>query len=118
MVFDFFFLSPFFFLALSSPPLPLAAPLSLATPLALAASGLAAVRAVFFGFLAGFDVMPSSSPSSSASCGGSATTKRYLHLGHSIFLPTCPASRIVTDASQLGQSCLKLVVEAMALLRF
>ncbi len=54
-------------------------------------------------FLAG----PASSSSSASS--GSSTTKRYLHLGQSIFRPTSLGSRIGTIASQLGHCCLKLL---------
>src|SRR5579884_4273388 len=106
MIRVFFFLSPFFFffLDLSSSSLPLS-PLAL-SPLPLAA-GFWAVTPAVFGFLDGLEAMPSStSSSSSRSRAGSRTTKRYLHLGHSIFLPIWLASRMVTGASQLGQSCL------------
>src|SRR3712207_2512714 len=51
--------------------------------------------------------------SSSSSGGGGSTTKRYLHLGQSIFLPTKPGSRMGTIASQLGHCCLKLELAAM-----
>ena len=54
-----------------------------------------------------------SSSSSSASVPGSSTTKRYLHLGQSIFFPTKWISRIGIQASQLGHCCLKLVIIAM-----
>src|SRR5260370_17022886 len=45
---------------------------------------------------------------------GSSTTKRYLHLEHSPFLPTRPGSLIATIASQLGHFCLKLELTAMS----
>src|SRR5260370_859492 len=45
---------------------------------------------------------------------GSSTTKRYLHLEHSTFLPTRPGSLIATIASQLGHFCLKLELTAMS----
>src|SRR5262245_55772386 len=44
---------------------------------------------------------------------GSSTTKRYLHLGQSIFLPISWGLRIGTIASQLGHSCLNPVPVAM-----
>src|SRR3954469_21754176 len=76
-------------------------PLSGALPL----TGFLAVTAeLLFLPLAGF------SSTSSSSGSGSSTTKRYLHLGQSIFLPIRPESRIGTIASQLGHCCLKLVL--------
>src|SRR5205823_4446874 len=48
---------------------------------------------------------------------GFSTTKRYLHLGHSIFLPIWAASRMGTRVSQLGHGCLKGIVTAMLFLR-
>src|SRR5437764_11670132 len=57
------------------------------------------------------------SPASSASPLGSSTTKRYLHFGQSIFLPMRFGSRTGTDASQLGQATLKLVLAAIRHLR-
>src|SRR5207249_12117804 len=44
---------------------------------------------------------------------GSSTTKRYLHLGQSTFLPIRLPSLIGTKASQLGHCCLKLALIAM-----
>src|SRR5712692_296053 len=67
-------------------------------------------------FLAGAGASSSSNSSSSSST-GSSTTKRYLHLGQSIFLPIKLSSLIVTIASQLGHCCLKLIFAAIFALR-
>src|SRR3989442_14844014 len=48
---------------------------------------------------------------------GSSTTKRYLHLGQSIFFPIMPASLTGTRASQLGHCCLKAELMAITSLQ-
>src|SRR5262249_6215317 len=57
------------------------------------------------------------SSSSPARLPGSSTTKRYLHLGQSTFLPTRLGSLMGTMASQLGHCCLNCVWEAIEVLR-
>src|SRR4051812_10689380 len=69
------------------------------------AEGLVATLSLPFFFFAGAS---STSSSSGPSAAGSSTTKRYLHLGQSIFLPISCGSRTGTIASQLGHICLKL----------
>src|SRR5262245_2897669 len=51
------------------------------------------------------DLAPALAPTFSTA--GASTTKRYLHFGHSTFLPTRLSSLIGTWNSQLGHCCLK-----------
>ena len=71
--------------------------------------------AFFFGLAPRLASGPLRAGRSSASSSplGSSTTKRYLHFGQSIRLPTRFGSRIGTSASQLGHWTLKLVLAAI-----
>src|SRR5262249_10150084 len=75
--------------------------------------GVALPLAGFLFVMEAFFLAGASSSSSSSSSTGSSTTKRYLHLGQSIFRPMSLGSRIGTIASQLGHCCLKLILAAM-----
>src|SRR5207237_295246 len=99
-----------------------AAVLASALGLAAAAAGFLAGGA-FLGFSSSISSRSSTTSSSSAGAAflpplmadvfGSSTTKRYLHLGQSIFLPMRLGSLTSTPASHEGQGVLKLPVVAM-----